>query len=56
MDTLPEHVKEQIFQAIGRASMCWDPIPEGIFDSTQAGSVGEELCKYIHEHMTLRED
>jgi hypothetical protein len=35
--------REAIYQALGKASMCWDPRPTGVFDSEAAKKVGEEL-------------
>jgi hypothetical protein len=39
----PMTLEEVVFQAIGHASMCWNPRPEGIFDSAEASKVGREL-------------
>jgi len=36
-------LEEIIFQAIGHASVCWDPAPGGVFDSEQAKRVADEL-------------
>ena len=36
-------IREKIFEAVGEASMCWNPIPKGVFDSTKAGDVGDRL-------------
>jgi hypothetical protein len=36
-------VGELVFQALGQASMCWDPPPDGAFDSTKAIDVGHRL-------------
>jgi hypothetical protein len=36
-------LEEIVYQAIGHASMCWNPRPEGIFDSTEASKIGAEL-------------
>ncbi|MCK9570862.1 hypothetical protein M0R72_18070 [Candidatus Pacearchaeota archaeon] len=44
-----DNLKELVYQAIGQASMCWDEIPKGIFDSTAASNVAETLCKQIEE-------
>ena len=40
-------LKQKIFEAIGHASMCWEPRPKGVFDSTEAGKVGEQLLKDV---------
>ena len=39
----PLTIESAIFQALGEASMCWDPRPTGIFDSTRCKDVGERL-------------
>ena len=40
---MKDEIREKIFTAIGEASMCWNPIPTGVFDSTAAQKVGERL-------------
>jgi DNA adenine methylase len=40
-----EHIKEIIGQSIGEASMCWDEIPKGVFDSTRASKILNNLLK-----------
>jgi len=40
-------LKEKVFTAMGEASMCWDPIPSGVFDSTRAQGVGDKLMEEI---------
>ncbi len=47
MSTTPIDLRKEIFEAIGAASMCWIPIPEGVFDSTRAAKIGEDLCAKI---------
>jgi len=46
-------VREIIFQLAGSASMCWKPIPKGVFDSSQASKFSEkalsELRKIIED-------
>ena len=37
----PAH--EAIGEAIGAASMCWVPRPVGVFDSTTAAAIAQEL-------------
>jgi len=44
-----EKLQEAIFQAIGTASMCWEPRPEGIFRSDEAGALGRDLCGAVVE-------
>ena len=40
-------LEELVYVAIGHASMCWIPRPEGVFDSTEASKVGAELVKAL---------
>ena len=44
-----KEIREKIFMAIGEASMCWKPIPKGVFDSTKAGKVGDRLTAEIEK-------
>jgi len=39
--------REAVFLALGAASMCWDPIPVGVFESERAVEIGEELLKEL---------
>lgn len=38
-----EEIKSKVFQYIGEASMCWNPIPQGLFDVPRALDVGNRL-------------
>lgn len=39
-----------VFQALGAASMCWNPRPsDQVFDSTQAKKIGDALLEKIKE-------
>lgn len=41
--------REAVFLAIGAASMCWENVgAAGIFDSTQAKVIGEELMGWVN--------
>lgn len=40
-------IKREIGEAIGEGSMCWDPIPTGVFDATRASAIVERVCKSI---------
>ena len=43
-----EELKEKVFQALGEATMCWNPRPSlQVFDSTRAVEIGERLWKEI---------
>lgn len=39
------NLKTKIFESIGEASMCWNPLPEGVFDSTHANRIGDSLME-----------
>ena len=40
---MSDKIKEKIGIAIGRASMCWSKTPEGVFNSTEAENIVNEL-------------
>ena len=43
---------EAIFQALGAASVCWEPPPGNqVFDSTRAKNIGDELFRWITSRM-----
>lgn len=42
-----EKLEKLVYQAIGNASLSWDPKPKGCFDSSQALTIGEELVDEI---------
>ena len=40
--------RELIMQAVGRASMCWDPLPnKAVFQSDVAQNIGENLLNEL---------
>ncbi len=48
-------LRELVFQAFGQVSMCWEPIPGGLFQSEMAVQVGDDLCAnlemlFVKEH------
>jgi hypothetical protein len=43
----PMTLEEVVFQALGHASMCWTPRPEGVFDDEEASKVGNELLRTL---------
>lgn len=51
-------IEEVLFQALGAASMCWDPRPYSqVFDSTRAREIGEALLDEVRRYLRLeRED
>lgn len=44
-----DQIREIVFVSLGEASMCWDPIPTGVFDSRAAEEIGERLMEKIKE-------
>ena len=51
-----EEFRELVGTAIGEASMCWDPIPTGVFDATRASALVDRIVdsfplneKYDHQ-------
>lgn len=40
-------LKEFLGQAIGEASMCWSETPKGIFDSTKASKIVDNLIRNL---------
>jgi len=44
-----EKQKTAIFQALGEVSMSWSEIPKGIFDSSNAERIGNELIELLNK-------
>jgi hypothetical protein len=44
-------VHEAIGQAIGAASMCWDPLPTGVFQSELALKISDELLDLLKKKL-----
>jgi len=40
-------LQTEVFEAMGETSMCWEPIPTGVFQSTNAERIGRELMLKI---------
>ena len=40
-----------VFEAVGQASMCWDPIPSGVFDASAAEKLAVSLCFKIADEI-----
>lgn len=47
-------LEEIVFTALGEASMCWNPRPTGVFDSTGAKEIGDKLVKNISRHQSAQ--
>ncbi|MEE9215092.1 MAG: hypothetical protein V3U54_09925 [Thermodesulfobacteriota bacterium] len=50
-ERLPGHIFNKVHEAIGEASMCWDKVPLGIFDSSKASTIGFNLCQLIADEL-----
>lgn len=42
-----EDIAKEIYEAVGYASMCWNPKPTGIFDSGEASKCADKLIEDI---------
>lgn len=50
MKTEKKPIVTEIYEALGEASMCWNPIPTGVFESSRAAEIGERLVKIVGEY------
>ena len=42
--------EEMVFQALGEASLCWNPKPSGqVFDSDECKKIGERLIRSLSQ-------
>lgn len=48
-----DDIKTKVFEGLGEASMCWSETPKGIFDSTHAKKVGDEIMAAIENNVGL---
>lgn len=49
-------LKQDVYEAVGEASMCWDPQPSTeVFDSTAASGVAERLLTKLSERSSQRQ-
>lgn len=44
---LPSDIYHAVFEAVGHASLCWEPKPEGVFDTSEAEKAAVNLCLLI---------
>lgn len=42
-------LESAVLQALGYASMCWKPVPTGVFQSEAAEVCADVLINFIHE-------
>lgn len=52
----PEEIplSQWIGEALGAASMCWDPRPEGVFDGESAGKIADSLEAHVVKLITQK--
>lgn len=48
-----EKLKEIIFMNLGAASMCWSEYPKGVFNSTKAEQLGDEIVEAVKEYIDV---
>ncbi len=48
---ISSQIYHAIFASIGAASLCWNPIPVGDFDSAAASKIAADLCLKIAEEL-----
>jgi len=54
-ERISKELYENIYQSIGRASMCWKKITEaGEFDSDDAIKISDELCHAVADEIDMR--
>lgn len=41
--------KEFVGESIGEASMCWESVPNGVFDSSRASRIADDIVKRYDE-------
>ena len=46
-------LRGKLFEAMGAASVCWEPVPTGVFKNTQALDVGEVILGDIVKILEL---
>lgn len=44
-----EELQQLVFESLGAASVCWLPAPTGVFDSTRALEIGENMIAKLLE-------
>ena len=46
-----EKLNEIVFQSLGHVSMLWSETPKGVFDSTKAEMIGNEILNAVEEYI-----
>lgn len=44
-------LREQVFMALGKVSMCWSETPHGVFNDREARKIGDGLMIAIEEYV-----
>lgn len=47
-----EKLNQFIGEKVGEATMCWNPIPAGVFDSQRAAKIVDEINKVVNNETT----
>lgn len=47
----PRTLEQIVGEAVGHASVCWDPAPEGVFDEAQASAVVDGVLDELRTHI-----
>jgi len=53
--SIQSDIKTKVFESIGEASMCWNPRPKGVFDSTHASEIADRLWDLIRNNNSIKE-
>lgn len=48
---VPGKIYTAVFEAVGAASLCWEPKPEGVFATEQASKFATDCCFSIAEEL-----
>jgi hypothetical protein len=46
-------LREIIFMNLGAASMCWSEYPKGVFNSTRAEQLGNEIVEAVKDYIDV---
>lgn len=48
---MSDELKTFIGEKMGEATMCWEPIPSGVFDSQRATKILDEVYSAVEQHI-----
>ena len=46
-------LSRKVHEALGAASVCWDPVPDGVFEVERGLEIGADLMREIQEILGL---